>query len=100
MRISGTGNRTLGSAELIPQVLRARNVSHYTIPDADLLRFQSPIERQQHGGAGLGVTTWFRFRWQLALMSLLDLSATCSYLSSQATLHVDMGQLQIASTHM
>ncbi|RMJ12392.1 hypothetical protein CDV36_007961 [Fusarium kuroshium] len=30
---SGTGNRTLGSAELIPQVMRARNVSHYTIPD-------------------------------------------------------------------
>ncbi|KAI1060519.1 hypothetical protein LB506_007099 [Fusarium annulatum] len=30
---SGTGNRTLGSAELISQVMRARNVSHYTIPD-------------------------------------------------------------------
>jgi hypothetical protein len=30
---SGTGNRTLGSAVLIPQVMRARNVSHYTIPD-------------------------------------------------------------------
>jgi hypothetical protein len=30
---SGTGNRTPGSAECIPQVLRARNVGHYTIPD-------------------------------------------------------------------
>jgi hypothetical protein len=30
---SGTGNRTLGSAVLISQVMRARNVSHYTIPD-------------------------------------------------------------------
>ncbi|KAF5626576.1 zinc finger MSN2 [Fusarium sp. NRRL 52700] len=31
---SGTGNRTLGSAVLISQLkLRARNVSHYTIPD-------------------------------------------------------------------
>ncbi|KAH7226644.1 hypothetical protein BKA60DRAFT_556550 [Fusarium oxysporum] len=32
-RNSGTGNRTLGSAVLVPQVMRARNVSHYTIPD-------------------------------------------------------------------
>ena len=32
-RNSGTGNRTLGSAVLFPQVMRARNVSHYTIPD-------------------------------------------------------------------
>ncbi|KAI1033079.1 hypothetical protein LB504_006244 [Fusarium proliferatum] len=30
---SGTGNRTLGSAVLISQLMRARNVSHYTIPD-------------------------------------------------------------------
>ncbi|KAF5614921.1 zinc finger MSN2 [Fusarium tjaetaba] len=31
---SGTGNRTLGSAALIPQLkMRARNISHYTIPD-------------------------------------------------------------------
>ena len=36
-RNSGTGNRTLGSAVLISQVMRARNVSHYTIPDDDLL---------------------------------------------------------------
>ncbi|KAJ0146480.1 putative Coiled-coil domain-containing protein [Fusarium oxysporum f. sp. albedinis] len=32
-KISLHGNRTLGSAELISQVMRARNVSHYTIPD-------------------------------------------------------------------
>ncbi|EEU41900.1 uncharacterized protein NECHADRAFT_21043, partial [Fusarium vanettenii 77-13-4] len=36
-RISGTGNRTLGSAVLFPQVMRARNVSHYTIPDSVLV---------------------------------------------------------------
>ena len=36
---SGTGNRTLGSAALISQVImRARNVSHYTIPDANWLK--------------------------------------------------------------
>ncbi|KAJ0125979.1 hypothetical protein HZ326_30913 [Fusarium oxysporum f. sp. albedinis] len=42
--VSGTGNRTLGSAELISQVMRARNVSHYTIPDADLLICRLAIE--------------------------------------------------------
>lgn len=33
-------------------------------------------------------------------MSLLDMSITCSYLLSYATLRVDMRQLQIASTPM
>jgi len=38
---SGTGNRTLGSAVLIPQVMRARNVSHYTIPDGVIVDVSS-----------------------------------------------------------
>ncbi|KAH7254103.1 uncharacterized protein BKA55DRAFT_353660 [Fusarium redolens] len=96
---SGTGNRTLGSAELIPQVLRARNVSHYTIPDADLLKSRLPIGRQQHGGAGWVVTTRFRLCWQLAVVSLLDSNATCSDRSSQAALHEDMGQSQIGDIY-
>ena len=48
---SGTGNRTLGSAVLISQVMRARNVSHYTIPDVVV---ESPNETwdQELGNPG------------------------------------------------
>ena len=46
---SGTGNRTLGSAELISQVMRARNVSHYTIPELadELLETDCAIESEK-----------------------------------------------------
>ncbi|KAI5467659.1 hypothetical protein BGZ63DRAFT_32914 [Mariannaea sp. PMI_226] len=49
---SGTGNRTLGSAELIPQIMRARNVSHYTIPDVCLMKRDNRQSLRYHTTGG------------------------------------------------
>ncbi|RSL73353.1 hypothetical protein CEP54_000395 [Fusarium duplospermum] len=53
--ISGTGNRTLGSADkdLSTELMRARNVSHYTIPDIGLLRIRAAIGNSESCSASL-----------------------------------------------
>ena len=51
-------------------------------------------------GCWMGVTTRFRLRWQLAVVSLQHSNATYSDRSSHAALHMDIGQSQVASTPM
>ncbi|RSM03904.1 hypothetical protein CEP52_007107 [Fusarium oligoseptatum] len=56
--VSGTGNRTLGSADkdLSTELMRARNVSHYTIPDIGLLKARVAIGNSESCPASLAET--------------------------------------------